>query len=246
MSSFAIKSLTLIVFFLGGLSALAQTRCQQVSNQAKTNGNKLLIIAFEGLSQYNDSAAQQLYHYQTTGKGPLPVLGNGTNGGLVTGGMLSPLVRKYGHGFEVVIFDSNATQDGANCGALWMSAAKGRELLIVGHSWGGSDASAAANALVAAGYPINSVITVDACFGGPISRPARGIAYWANFYQRNSGDLRQGYALPNANVDRLVGGTTHMTIPATAPVVNTTIARVGTILARENGPVASKLSPFSK
>ena len=51
-----------------------QSRCEMLSKRAKTNGNTLLVIALEGFGQFEEGTAEQLYTYQETGRGTLPVL----------------------------------------------------------------------------------------------------------------------------------------------------------------------------
>jgi hypothetical protein len=171
---------------LAGQGALAQPRCNQVSDSARRSGNKLLVIAFEGFGQYDQGLIDEVYLAQNFPRGRLPLLG-AQRRGVLTAGLLSPLVRRYGHRFELAVLDFTDTAGGVSCVELWESAARGRRVLLVGHSWGAITVSAVASAVAARGLSVDAVLTVDAFAPSSFTRPSRGVAFWANYYERDGG-----------------------------------------------------------
>lgn len=222
------KLMMVFLVVLGAIQANAESRCEEVSDLALRNGNKVLVLAFEGFNQYNEALVQQIYDYQASGRGEPPSLGDS---GILTGGLLSPLVRAYAHRFELVIMDNNSYQDGADCVALWLRAARGRKVLIVGHSMGAGTASSTANTIVSSGLTVDSVITVDGFGAGNLSRPSNGVIYWANYYQQNEFFMK-GPSVPAARPDKQITdpAINHWNITGATEVVQGVSQRLGRIL----------------
>jgi hypothetical protein len=203
-------------------NAQSEERCEQLSRRAKTSGQTLLIVAFEGLWQYQDGPVQALYQYQATKTGYLPQLQGWGDG--ITAGLLSPLVRKYGDKFDVAVFASGDGSIGTTCATTWLRGAPGRKVMLMGHSAGGPTAGDVAEALVSEGLKVDSVFTFDSVgFGG--GRPSSGVAFWGNFYERGGGI--PGDTMSSANIDDNVSREAgHMNIPGAPDVIKAVSARV--------------------
>jgi|GEM_PF-5233087 len=192
-----LKNIVVTFALLGSLSAASQTvsndpmgACKQLVQDSQTDGVHILIIGIEGTAQYDARDADDLYNYSRARKlGPvdmaLPALRS--NGGLLTDGLLFPLISEFGDRVDALSFNFDnpffGQQTAAkDCASLWMKSPN-HKVIIMGHSTGASQAVNLSNALYNVETPVDMVVTVDGVRAkGPITRPF-AIEHYLNFYQ---------------------------------------------------------------
>ncbi|MGZ3736604.1 MAG: hypothetical protein ACXVC0_16670, partial [Bdellovibrionota bacterium] len=109
-------------------------------------------------------------------------------GGLLTNGLLFPLMREFGGEVDAVSFNFDLGRDrneAAICAKTWMRFPN-HKLMIIGHSSGGQEADHFAAFLRANGVAVDTLVTIDAFpILGILSRPP-GVSHFLNFYQTES------------------------------------------------------------
>ncbi len=203
------QALLLTVFSLTSASAFAQDDCQRALANARVNGNRTLVIAFEGLASFSASNTRAAYDYQNAlAKGQNANSPTGGMGGFVARGLMVPTVQKLKGSFEFIVLPYTATGTANTCALEWKRVA-GRKLIIAGHSFGGYAAVRLAEGLAQRNVRPDTVITIDPRWiVGGIFR-SRNATRWENYYQLGGG--LPGKSIPDAEVnERLSGGHTGM------------------------------------
>lgn len=195
--------IALVAALAGSFSAFSQSVsndpmgvCQQLIQGSQSDGVHVLIVAIEGTAQYDAKDADDLYNYSRARKfGPvddaLPTLR--ANGGLLTDGLLFPLLREFGDRVDALSFNFNnpffGQQTAAkDCALLWMKSPN-HKVIIMGHSTGAGQAINLSNALYNVESPAAMVVTVDAVRAkGAITRPF-AVERYLNFYQTMERDF---------------------------------------------------------
>lgn len=206
--------------------AEARQRCETMSERAKKDGVKTLVIGFEGLASYDAAAAMAAYRMNDglrLGRKAEVTIPPGF-AGFMTRGFVVPVVREHGRKIDVLIFPNGAVgSDSASvpetCALAWMRGGADRRLVVAGHSFGGHAAFQLVARLQYRRVKVDGVFTMDPRpkSGGPVtwSKPSN-VRVWHNFYQKYGG--LSGYPVPGAKNTNLTGRATHVTIPA-MPVV---------------------------
>lgn len=197
-----IYRLALLLFVTASFAVNAQTvstdpmgACTRLIEASQSEGAHILIIAIEGTAQYGAADADALYRYSLARKfgpvqGELPPLR--AHGGVLTDGLLFPLVSEFGDRVDALSFDFNnpffGQQTAAkDCALLWMKSPN-HKVVIIGHSTGAVQSIDLSNALYNVESPAAMVVTLDPVHArGPITRPF-AIDHYLNFYQTMESD----------------------------------------------------------
>lgn len=197
--------------------------CRTWASEAKKKGIKTLIVSFEGLVSYSDSAAHKTYEYLDevrAGKAPkAPSLG-GMN--FVAKNVILPHMRRIAQKSELLLL-SEASQRkdktvGESCVRAWHSVyGNSLRLMIMGHSFGGYAslrlAKAVENTVI-----VDSMLTMDARAMPNEYRyfetPSNVREHYNYFHK---GLMLPGYAVDGATVNQRVptdhvGVTTHESV----------------------------------
>lgn len=207
------------IAFLLGAPALAYTLddCRKISERARAENVKVMVIGIEGLLQMNPDAFAEMESYnrkiRAGQKNAVPadkycpydtVAPTGQSG--VTRGFMIPLMRSHGSRIEPLIVGEDSVQPGArsiarSCARIWKQEDPERKLIIVGHSYGGAAALDLAKALAEDEVTVDVLTTID-----PVSRPfkalsaAPNVTSMANYWQ--PGLPRPGESLPFAGTNQ--------------------------------------------
>jgi hypothetical protein len=195
--------------------------CAKITAQSKAENTRLLIIGVEGTMQYDAKDADALFAYSQARKsgplpGALPPLRDW--GGVLTDGLLFPLLQKFGDQVDMVSFNLDMEIDAGDleaCATQWMRV-PGHKLMLIGHSSGAQELVHAANELHDSGVAVDTLVTIDAIqLMGIISRPA-GVAHFLNFFE-TVGDMtgQSVTADVNVHVRDVVG---HLAAPGSATI----------------------------
>ncbi|MGZ3710819.1 MAG: hypothetical protein ACXVBE_03645 [Bdellovibrionota bacterium] len=164
--------------------------CRKITRESKIQNINLLIVGIEGTLQYHSDDADDLFSYaQARKSGPvdaeLPTLGR-WSGGILSKGLLFPLLRELGNQVDIVSFDLDLNRDmgdAETCARNWMRV-PGHKLMIIGHSSGSQEALRLVNRLHEDRVPVDTLVTIDAiALMGALYRP-HGVSHFYNFYQK--------------------------------------------------------------
>lgn len=241
---FSMMKVVAVLCLALGISLTAQAQyfsdnpekeCTRIASQSQNV--PLLIIGIEGTLQYRSGDADDLYSYARARKaGPvresLPRLEE-WSGGVLTKGLLFPLLRKFGEQAYAVSFDLDFERDlpqAVECAKLWMRV-PGHRLMIIGHSSGGQESLRLVEHLRARRIPVGTLVTIDSIpLMGTLARP-RGVARYLNFYQ-SVGYLR-GQPV-KADINRQVRDVQgHLTVTASPTIFKYVSRRVSEELVVE-------------
>ena len=207
--------------------------CSNLAKASQKQNTQILIIGIEGTLQYDAADANDLFDYSAQRKkGPvyeeLPELRS--FGGILTNGLLFPLLRDFGDRVDALSFDFNNLINGeqtiaVECAREW-TRLPGHKVVIVGHSTGAQWALKLANTLYRNQIPVSALITIDALpvmnlFTGvfEIRRPS-GVFRYFNFYQSEDRfHVYNGQSASDADVNiKLTDVAGHMTVTASPTI----------------------------
>jgi hypothetical protein len=207
--------------------------CEALAVRAKNFGINRLIVAYEGLASYDSSGARAAYSHfdQDRNFKNSKNLARG-GGGYVLHGLLKPLLEEARGTLEFLSLPHDSQGDGAGsvaevCIRAWLATHRQTKLTIMGHSYGGHAANQLASALNRLGVTIDSVYTLDPrtrFYAGSFQRTPNAVV-WQNFYQKGTPFLN-GYVVPGADLNQLLTGVGHTSVPFVAEIFNRVSARL--------------------
>ncbi|MGZ6423683.1 MAG: hypothetical protein ACXWSR_22335, partial [Bdellovibrionota bacterium] len=137
--------------------------CSKIAAESQSQGVPLLLLGIEGTLQYDSHDANSLFAFSLAKKArpglqAIPPLRKW--GGLLTNGLLFPLMREFGGEVDAVSFNFDLGRDrneAAICAKTWMRFPN-HKLMIIGHSSGGQEADHFAAFLRANGVAVDTLV----------------------------------------------------------------------------------------
>jgi pimeloyl-ACP methyl ester carboxylesterase len=227
--------------FADGFSADVVAGCSSLADTSVAENVRILIIGIEGTNEFAASDADALFSYSIARKkgpvgNPHPTLRK--HGGLLTDGILFPLLHAFGDQIDAISLDfnnpfNNGFGNALTCAQQWM-AVPDHKIMIIGHSTGAQQAIQLANSFNENHIPVDTLVTIDAIplmdiFTGVTKLEApRGVARYLNFYQTVDRDpIFHGQPATNADVNKMVSDVKgHFTVTASKIIYQDLFDRV--------------------